>query len=96
MKGIIFPNDWRTTLTDFLWSEAIPVDPEEALLLKKRGGQFTLIGDQLYKRAFSRPLLKCLGSEDIKYILKEVNQGSCGGHPSGRALARKILLVGYF
>ncbi|XP_042412096.1 uncharacterized protein LOC122001428 [Zingiber officinale] len=81
---------------EFQRSGVEPVDPEEAHLLKKRVGRFTLIGDQLYKRVFTRPLLKCVGSEDIEYILKEVHQGSCGGHPGGRALARKILLAGYF
>ncbi|KAG6478323.1 hypothetical protein ZIOFF_061759 [Zingiber officinale] len=62
----------------------------------RRAGRFTLIGDQLYKKAFSRPLLKCVSSEDSAYILQEVHQGSCGGHPGGRSLAKKILLAGYF
>ncbi|XP_042465746.1 uncharacterized protein LOC122048218 [Zingiber officinale] len=68
------------TLTEFFRLGAAPVDPEEARLLKKRFGRFTLIGDQLYKRAFSRLLLNCVGSEDVEYILKEVHQGSCGGY----------------
>ncbi|XP_042444085.1 uncharacterized protein LOC122029211 [Zingiber officinale] len=59
-------------------------------------GRFTLVRDQLYKKVFSSPLLKCVGSEDADYILQEVHQGSCGGHSSGRSLAKKILLVGQF
>ncbi|XP_042432942.1 uncharacterized protein LOC122019550 [Zingiber officinale] len=96
IEGITFPNDWRTALTEFLRSGVTPADPKEARLLKKRARQFTLIGDQLYKRAFSRLLLKCVRSEGIEYILKEVHQGFCGGHLGGRALARKILLAEYF
>ncbi|XP_042446582.1 uncharacterized protein LOC122031549 [Zingiber officinale] len=95
MEGLSFPSDWRMTLVEFLRSGATPSDEEEARILRRRVGWFTLIGDQLYKKAFSRPLLKCVRSEDVDYILREVHQGSCGGHPGGRSLARKILLAGY-
>ncbi|XP_042437031.1 uncharacterized protein LOC122022992 [Zingiber officinale] len=98
MEGLTFPNDWRMTITEAhrLDGGATPSDRLEAHLLRRRAGRFVLIGDQLYKRAFSRPLLKCVGPEDVDYILQEVHQGSCGGHPGGRSLARKILLAGYF
>ncbi|XP_042467514.1 uncharacterized protein LOC122050693 [Zingiber officinale] len=96
MEGLAFPNDWRTTIVEFLRSGAAPSDQDEAQLLRRRAGRFTLIGDQLYKKVFSHPLLKCVSSEDAKYILKEVHQGSCGGHPGGRSLVKKILLAGYF
>ncbi|XP_042460266.1 uncharacterized protein LOC122043743 [Zingiber officinale] len=72
MEGLSFPSDWRMALVEFLRSGATPADREEAHLLRKRAGRFTLIGDQLYKRVFSRPLLKCVGSEDADYILQEV------------------------
>ncbi|XP_042400803.1 uncharacterized protein LOC121990803 [Zingiber officinale] len=96
MEGLTFPNDWQTTITEFLKSGATPSDRSEAHLLRRRAGRFVLIGDQLYKKAFSGPLLKCVGPEDVDYILQEVHQGSCGGHPGDRSLARKILLVSYF
>ncbi|XP_042423426.1 uncharacterized protein LOC122011050 [Zingiber officinale] len=93
MEGLAFPGDWRTTIMEFLRSGATPSDQEEARLLRKRAGRFTLIGDQLYKKTFSRPLLKCVSSEDVEYILKEMHHESCGGHPGGHSLARKILLA---
>ncbi|XP_042460737.1 uncharacterized protein LOC122044292 [Zingiber officinale] len=96
MEGLTFPNDWRTAITEFLKSGATPPDRLEAHLLRRRAGRFVLIGDQFYKKAFFRPLLKCVGPEDVDYILQEVHQGSCGGHLGGRSLARKILLAGYF
>ena len=74
----------------------LPSDIEQARVFKKRAAQYTMVGEQLYKRAFSRPLLKCIGTEDIQFILQEVHQGSCGSHIGGRSLARRILLVGYF
>ncbi|XP_042386566.1 uncharacterized protein LOC121978264 [Zingiber officinale] len=96
MEGHTFPSDWRTSIIEYLGSGATPSDQNEAQLLRRRAGRFTLIGDQLYKKAFSRPFLKCISSEHTEYILKEVHQGSCGGHPGGRSLARKILLATYF
>ncbi|XP_042400758.1 uncharacterized protein LOC121990745 [Zingiber officinale] len=96
MEGITFPNDWRTGLTEFLRLGSMSTDPEDARLMKKRVGRFTLIDNQLYKKAFARPLLKCVGSEDADYILQEVHQGSYGGHSGGRSLTTKILLAGYF
>ncbi|KAG6472848.1 hypothetical protein ZIOFF_070326 [Zingiber officinale] len=95
MEGLTFPSNWRTPITEFLRSGATPSDQYETQLLRRRAGRFTLIGDQLYKKAFSRPLLKCVSSEDSAYILQEVHQGSCGGHPGGRSLAKKILLARY-
>ncbi|XP_042467248.1 uncharacterized protein LOC122050410 [Zingiber officinale] len=96
MEGLTFSNDWRMAIAEFLKSGATPSNREEAHLLRRRSGRFVLIGDQLYKKEFSKPLLKCVGPEDVDYILQEVYQGSCGGHPGGRSLARKILLAGYF
>ncbi|XP_074576213.1 uncharacterized protein LOC141832648 [Curcuma longa] len=89
-------DDWRAPLLNFLQSGATPSDPDQAKILRRRAARFTLVGDQLYRRAFSRPLLKCLGPEDAKYVLREAHQGCCGNHPGGRSLARKILLAGYF
>ncbi|XP_042460058.1 uncharacterized protein LOC122043495 [Zingiber officinale] len=96
IEGLVFPSDWRMVIVEFLQSRATSSDREEAQLLRKRAGRFTLIGDQLYKKAFSKPLLKCVSSEDAEYILQEVHQGAWEGHPNGRSLARKIPLAGYF
>ncbi|XP_074557050.1 uncharacterized protein LOC141813039 [Curcuma longa] len=90
------PDDWRTPILVFLKIGETPTDPNEARLLKRRAPRFTLIGDQLYRRAFFKPLLKCLGPEDADYVMREAHQGCCGDHPGGRSLARKILLAGYF
>ena len=58
-------------------------------------GHFTLIDGQLYKRGLSQPLLKCLGLSQVKYVLEEVHEGSCGQHLGAKSLAMKILRDGY-
>ncbi|XP_074577625.1 uncharacterized protein LOC141834081 [Curcuma longa] len=88
-------DDWRTPILAFLRTGETPSNPDQVRLLK-RAPRFTIIGDQLYRRAFSWPLLKCLGPEDADYVMREAHQGCCSNHPGGRSLARKILLAGYF
>ncbi|RDY10408.1 hypothetical protein CR513_05076, partial [Mucuna pruriens] len=64
-------------------------NPEEAL-------KYTLIGEHLYRRGFSFPLLRCLDIEEAEYIMREVHEGVCGSHIGGRALASKITRTGYY
>lgn len=64
------------------------------MLIRRLVG-FTLVGDALYRRSFSRPLLKCLGLEEADYVMHEMHEGNCGGHIGGRMLTQKVLLVGY-
>ncbi|XP_042460696.1 uncharacterized protein LOC122044241 [Zingiber officinale] len=61
IEGLTFPSDWRVALIKFLRAGATPSDRGEAHLLRRRASRLTLIGDQMYKKAFSRPLLKCVG-----------------------------------
>ncbi|XP_042460238.1 uncharacterized protein LOC122043709 [Zingiber officinale] len=88
--------DWRVSMTIYLQQGVLLAHVEEARLIKKKAHIYTLIGDQLYKWVFSRPLLKCLGTEEAKYALQEIHQGCCGSHIGGRMLAQKVLLAGYF
>ncbi|KAL6348522.1 hypothetical protein AAG906_013142 [Vitis piasezkii] len=49
--------------------------------------RFTLINDQLYKRFFRGPYLKCLINLKAQYVLDELHEGECENHPGGRTLA---------
>ncbi|XP_042426066.1 uncharacterized protein LOC122013918 [Zingiber officinale] len=80
----------------YLQQGVLPIDAEASRLVRKRAHDYTPIGEQRYKRAFSRSLLKCLGLDEAEYALKEIHQGCCGSHVGGRALSWTILLAGYF
>ncbi|XP_042418938.1 uncharacterized protein LOC122007191 [Zingiber officinale] len=88
--------DWRTPMINYLRQGILPTDPEESRLIRKQVHAYVMIGDQLYKRSFSRPLLKCLGVEEADQTLREIHLGCCGNHVGGRILSRKVLLAGYF
>ncbi|KAK2356123.1 hypothetical protein QL285_093478 [Trifolium repens] len=57
---------------------------------------YSMLGDKLYKRGFSGPLMLCVSPEEAKGILEEVHEGSCGSHIGARALAGKILRAGFY
>ncbi|XP_074570542.1 uncharacterized protein LOC141827199 [Curcuma longa] len=45
--------DWRTPILAFLKTGSLPEDQEQARTVRRRAARFVLIGDTLYKRAFS-------------------------------------------
>ncbi|XP_042404693.1 uncharacterized protein LOC121994865 [Zingiber officinale] len=50
----------------------LPIDLEQARLVRKRTHAYTMVGDQLYKRAFSRPLLKYISIEEADQAFTSV------------------------
>jgi len=55
-----------------------------------------MIGDDLYKRGYGQPLLKCVTIEQTQYIIKELHEGICGYHFGARTMATRVLRAGYF
>ncbi|XP_042460611.1 uncharacterized protein LOC122044141 [Zingiber officinale] len=88
--------NWRAPMINYLRQGILPTDPEESQLIRKQAHAYVMIGDQLYKRSFSRPLLKCLGVEEADQALREIHLGCCGNHVGGRTLSYKVLLARYF
>ncbi|XP_042374978.1 uncharacterized protein LOC121969122 [Zingiber officinale] len=86
----------RAPMINYLQRGILPTDLEEARLVRKKAHAYTMIEDQLYKRAFSRPLLKCLNMEEAGHALQEIHQRCCGNQAGGGTLARWVLLAGYF
>lgn len=63
----------------------------EAKKLRYRAFHYVLINDMLYKQGHSLLLLRCLDSEEADYMLREVHEGICGNHSTGRSLSHKVL-----
>ena len=58
--------------------------------------RFVVIGEDLYKRGFTAPLLKCLSEDEAEYVMNEVHNGICGMHTGRRTMKARILRAGYF
>ncbi|GKU90839.1 hypothetical protein SLEP1_g4783 [Rubroshorea leprosula] len=85
---------WTTPLMNYLQSGELPQDQSAAKVIKRRAAHFTVLDNQLYKRAASMPLLRCLTPYEAEYAVREVHEGVCGTHIGGRTLARKLLRHG--
>ncbi|GKV50080.1 hypothetical protein SLEP1_g56797 [Rubroshorea leprosula] len=87
---------WTTPLITYLQSGELPEDLSAAKLIKRKAAHFTLLDSQLYKRAASMPLLRCLTPYEAEYAVREIYEGVCGTHIGGKTLARKLLRHGYY
>ena len=74
----------------------LPDGKEAARKLKVQAARFVLIKDVLYKRGFSQPYLRCLGTEKADYVMREVHEGICGNHSGSRSLVHKLVRAGYY
>jgi hypothetical protein len=93
---VVEGSDWRYPLIRYLQDEVLPEEKEEATRLKKTATHYAMLGDKLYKRGFSIPLLLCVGELESRRIVKEIHDGSCGNHIGGRSLAGKVIRAGFF
>jgi ribonuclease HI len=75
--------EWAVEIIQFLRNGSLPEDKVAAWKVKIQATRFYLIGEILYKRGYSEPLLKCLSKTEADYVLKEIHEGVCGDHSGG-------------
>jgi hypothetical protein len=83
-------------IADYLQSDTLPADPDQARRLKRIATRYCLVDGYLYRKGKSLPLLRCLHPDDACWALNEVHSGDCGNHASGETLAYQIIRMGYF
>ncbi|XP_077234682.1 uncharacterized protein LOC143876885 [Tasmannia lanceolata] len=83
---------WMDEIVDYLRSGKLPETKREARKVIQRAARFSLDGENLFKRSYTLPYLKCLRPSDATYALQETHEGICGEHLGGKALAIKVLL----
>ena len=87
---------WADPILSFLRDGRLPPNPEEAKKIQKQVARFTVLNDELYKRGFSQPYLRCIEEDEARYVLEEVHGGVYGDHMEHKSLVRKIIRTGYF
>jgi hypothetical protein len=88
--------EWARYVIEYLKNGQLPNDKKEARKIRMQSARYTLVGNILYRRGYSLPLLKCLSATEGKYMLKEIHEGVCGSHLGGRMLAHKTVRAGYY
>ena len=74
----------------------LPDGKEAARKLKVQAARFVLIKYVLYKRGFSHPYLRCLGTEEADYVMREIHEGIYGNNSGSRSLVHKLVRAGYY
>jgi len=70
--------------------------PKEEKTMKQQCVRYTMINEDLYRRGYSPPLLKCITREQDEYVLTEIHEGVCDNHSGARTMADKILRADYY
>ena len=83
--------NWTTPIVSYLKDGILLDGKEAARKLKVQGARFVLIKDVLYKKGFFRPYLRCLSSEEVDYVMREVHKGICENHSVSRSLVHKLI-----
>jgi len=87
---------WLDPFISYLKEGKLPDNDVEAREVKRRAQKFVLINEEMYKRSFTQPLLKCVRPREADYILREIHEGICGSHIGARTLYQKALRQGYY
>nr|KYP43561.1 Retrovirus-related Pol polyprotein from transposon 17.6 [Cajanus cajan] len=81
---------WMTGIWNYLKARILPEDKDEARNMRGRSAKFVNVGDELFKRGISTPLLKCLTAPQADYVIEEIHQGICGMHSGARLMAARV------
>ena len=87
---------WTNSILLFLRDGQLPPNLEEARKIQKRAARFIVLNDELYKRGYFQPYLRCIEEEEAKYVLEEVQGGVYGDHMGAKSLVKKIMRTSYF
>ncbi|KAL5580612.1 hypothetical protein UlMin_013054 [Ulmus minor] len=66
-----------TPIIRYLVAGELPIDKNEARKLRRRSAHYAYKYEQLYKRGYSVPLLKCITPERGLYVMQEIHEGVC-------------------
>ena len=88
--------NWMTPYKNFLIRGVLPPNKDEAWHLKWKASYYAILSGELLKRGLTTPLLKCLNSQQVDYVMREIHEGTYGLHTGGRSLATKAVRVGYY
>nr|KYP49822.1 Retrotransposable element Tf2 [Cajanus cajan] len=87
---------WMTGIWNYLKSGTLPEDKDEARKMRVKLAKFAIVGDELFKRGISTPLLKCLTTPQVAYVIEEIHRGICSMHSGARLMAARVLRAGYY
>ncbi|KAM2919642.1 hypothetical protein COP2_041581 [Malus domestica] len=89
-------DSWITPIYRFLAHGTLPNDKVQAKQIQYKATRYLIINDQLYKRGFNLPYLRCLTPAEVETVIREIHEGVCRDHAGSRSLAHKAFRQGYY
>nr|XP_033512628.1 uncharacterized protein LOC117277313 [Nicotiana tomentosiformis] len=63
----------------------VPEGKKESQRLRQKAARYCLIRENLYRKIFGGPLARCLGHNQMEYVMREVHEGHWGNHAEAGA-----------
>ncbi|XP_076881915.1 uncharacterized protein LOC143530188 [Bidens hawaiensis] len=80
----------------YLQEGIVPENKQEARRLRIKALQYEIINGTLYRKSYLGPSLKCIGYEEVEYIIREIHEGICGMHMGAKMVAARAMRAGYY
>ncbi|MFS7972588.1 putative integrase, catalytic core, ribonuclease H domain, ribonuclease H-like superfamily [Helianthus anomalus] len=87
---------WMTPIIKFLRDGTLPEGEWAARKIRVKALQYELIGEELYRRSYLGPSLKCIDMEEAEYVIREMHEGICGMHSGRRTVVRRAMNAGFY
>jgi hypothetical protein len=78
--------DWRAKYLTCMDRGELPPDRSEARRIARMAKSFTLVDGELYKRAASGVLQRCIPIPQGRELIRDIHTGVCGHHAVPRTL----------
>jgi hypothetical protein len=88
--------DWRDKYITWMDRGGLPSDRSEARRIAWMAKSFTLIDSELYKRAASGVLQRCVPIPQGRELLRDIHAGVCNHHAAPRTLLGTAFCQGIF
>jgi hypothetical protein len=88
--------DWRDKYVAWMARGELPSDWAEARRIARMAKSFALVDSELYKRAASGILQRCIPIPEGRELLRDIHAGICGHHPAPRALVGNAFCQGFY
>jgi hypothetical protein len=88
--------DWRDKYIAWMDQGELPSDRSEARRIARMAKSFTLVDGELYKRAMSGVLQRCVPIPQGRQLLRDIHAGICGHHAAPRTLVGNVFRQGFY
>jgi ribonuclease HI len=88
--------DWRDKHITWMDRKELPSNRLEARPIARMAKSFTLIDGELYKRATSGVLQRCVPTPQGRELLRDIHEGVCGHHVAPHTLMGNVFHQGFY